>query len=150
MLKHCSSLAPCFVPSGCDSCAIMNVIFFCCDQGRINLGRQVVVTTEFCTVAPDRAVCWCSLWNLLHVTLLAPRIWRWHLHLWTVCEPLAGVTWKWVVLAELLRNTLPPVLLVEPGPRSSCLPWFCTYLSDCFLTLMQLRSWSLRVRPKRL
>ena len=30
--------------------------------------------TKFCTVAPN--ICWSSVWNLLHVTLLEPRILR--------------------------------------------------------------------------
>jgi hypothetical protein len=151
MLKHYSSLAPCYIPSQCDSCIIMNVIrmsFFLSDQERINLRRQFVVTTEFYTVAPDRPFFGCSVWNLLHVILLAPRIWGWHLHLWKICGPLAGVTWKWVVLTELLRNVLLAVLLVGPGPGYSCLPWFCACLSDCILTLMQPRRWSHRVPPK--
>ena len=25
-------------------------------------------------------------WDMLHVTLLAPRIWKWHLHFWKICE----------------------------------------------------------------
>jgi hypothetical protein len=35
---------------------------------------QVAVATKFCTAAPD--ICGSSIWNLLHVILLAPRILR--------------------------------------------------------------------------
>lgn len=40
--------------------------------GVTNPGRQVVWVTEFRTVAPN--ICGFSVWNLPHVTLLAPRI----------------------------------------------------------------------------
>jgi hypothetical protein len=35
-------------------------------------GRQVAVATKPCTVAPN--ICGSPVWNLLHVTILAPRI----------------------------------------------------------------------------
>ena len=44
-------------------------------QGCTNPGRQVSVTITFCTVMPK--ICGSSVWNLLHVTILAPRILRW-------------------------------------------------------------------------
>ena len=44
------------------------------DQGRTNPGRQVARSTKFCTAAPN--MCGSSVWNLLHVTFLAPRILR--------------------------------------------------------------------------
>jgi hypothetical protein len=37
--------------------------------------RQVFRATAFCTVAPN--ICGPSVWNLLHVTVLVPRIWKW-------------------------------------------------------------------------
>jgi len=35
-----------------------------------------------------------SVWNLLHITLLVPSIWRWLLDFWKICGPLTiqGVT----------------------------------------------------------
>jgi hypothetical protein len=38
--------------------------------------------TKFVTVAPN--ICGPSVWNLLHVTLLAPRILKWLLHFWKI------------------------------------------------------------------
>jgi len=35
--------------------------------------------------------CGSTVWTLLHVPLLAPRIWRWLLDLWKICEPLMYV-----------------------------------------------------------
>ena len=42
--------------------------------------------TKFCTVEPD--VCGSSVWNLLHVTLQAPRIFRWFFDLLENCGTL--------------------------------------------------------------
>jgi hypothetical protein len=39
-----------------------------------NQSRQVVLAIKFCTVAPN--ICRCSVWNLLHVTLVALTILR--------------------------------------------------------------------------
>ena len=44
-------------------------------QECINPRRQIAVETNSCTVAPN--ICGSSLWSLLHVTFLAPRILRW-------------------------------------------------------------------------
>ena len=49
------------------------VTMFC--QGCTNPWRQVAVTTKCCTVALN--ICGFSVWNLLHVTPLAPRIFWW-------------------------------------------------------------------------
>jgi len=48
--------------------------------------RQIAVATKFCTGAPKtyRSL----VWNLLHVTVSAPRIFRWPLELWKTCAPL--------------------------------------------------------------
>jgi hypothetical protein len=48
-----------------------------------NLGHQV---TTFCTVAP--AVYGSPLWNLLHVTCLAPIVLSWLLDFWNTYAPL--------------------------------------------------------------
>jgi len=55
-------------------------------QGCTNPGRQVSVATKYRTVT--RNACGFSVLNLLHVTLLAPRILRWSLDFWNFCAPL--------------------------------------------------------------
>ena len=55
-------------------------------QGCTNPGRQVSRTTKYCVVAPN--ICGCSLRNLLHVSLLAPIIFRWILDFLKICAPL--------------------------------------------------------------
>ena len=49
-------------------------------QGCPNPGRQVAPPEKFGTVAPN--ICGPAVCNLLHVTLLAPRILRWLLDFW--------------------------------------------------------------------
>ena len=44
----------------------------CLVQGRTNAGPQVAVVTKVCTVAHN--VGGSSMWNLLHITVLAPTI----------------------------------------------------------------------------
>jgi hypothetical protein len=50
-----------------------------------------------CSVA--RIICGSSVWNLLHVTLLAPRNLRWFLNFWRIyassCRVLDSECWKW-------------------------------------------------------
>jgi hypothetical protein len=46
---------------------LVNVCISCC-----SIGVYKSQETMFCVVAPD--VCGSSIWNLLHVTILAPRI----------------------------------------------------------------------------
>jgi hypothetical protein len=46
---------------------------------------QVAVATKLCTVAPN--VCGFSIWNMLYVTFMAPRIFKWHLDSWKICAP---------------------------------------------------------------
>ena len=60
-----------------------NVLF---TQGYTNPESQVAMATEFCTVGSN--ICRCPLRNLLHVTLLVPRILRWSLDFWEICGPL--------------------------------------------------------------
>lgn len=55
-------------------------------QGCISPGRRVVRVTYFYTVASS--VCGPSVWNFLHVKLVAPRILRWVLDFWKTCAPL--------------------------------------------------------------
>jgi hypothetical protein len=47
-------------------------------QGYTNPGHQVVSVTKFCTVALNISLS--SVWNLICVTLLAPRMFRWLLN----------------------------------------------------------------------
>jgi hypothetical protein len=51
----------------------------------INSGHQVAVTTKYFKVAPS--ICVSSVWNLLHVTLLAARILRWLIDFGIFCTP---------------------------------------------------------------
>jgi hypothetical protein len=55
-------------------------------QGCTRVGCQVTWVTEFLTVVPN--IGGLSVWNLLHVTVLAPRILRWLLDFWQICAPL--------------------------------------------------------------
>jgi len=48
------------------------------NQGCTNPGRQLTVETKFCMVASNISLS--SVWNMLHITLLAPRILRWFLY----------------------------------------------------------------------
>jgi len=47
---------------------------------------QIAQVTKFCMVAHN--ICGTSVWNLFHVTLLAPRILKWILNFWKICGPL--------------------------------------------------------------
>jgi len=49
---------------------------------RVNQGSWV---TKFCEVVPN--ICGSSLWNMLNVTLLAPKTFRWLLDFWKLCAP---------------------------------------------------------------
>ena len=67
-----------------------------------NAGCQVIWATEFWMLIPN--ICGSSVWNLLHITLLVPRILSWLLHLWRICGPLcytAHLLWN----AAMLSNT---------------------------------------------
>jgi hypothetical protein len=52
-------------------------------------GCQVTVLTEFCTAAPN--ICGCSVWMLVHITLLAHRILKWLLGFWRICAPMPKI-----------------------------------------------------------
>ena len=62
-----------------------------------NPGHQVGQVTKFWMVVPN--ICGSSVWNLLHVTLLAPRILKWLLEFWSCCAPLA-----WYMLLYFLTS----------------------------------------------
>ena len=55
-------------------------------------GVHKLRATKFITVAPN--ACGYSVWNLLHVTLLAPRIFRWLLDFGEFVHPWAQVQSK--------------------------------------------------------
>jgi hypothetical protein len=52
-------------------------------QGYTNFGREVLITTVFCTVALN--LLGSSLWNWLHVTFPASVILKWLLDYWKFC-----------------------------------------------------------------
>jgi hypothetical protein len=72
-------------------------------------GRQVSVANNFCTVAPN--ICGPSVWNVLHVTLLTPRILRWLLGFWKICASLAYIFFK-LIFWEVLFSFCAPKLHV--------------------------------------
>jgi hypothetical protein len=55
-------------------------------KGAQILAARVARATKFCRVAPN--ICRPSVWNLLHVTLLIPRIFRWLQYFWEFCGTL--------------------------------------------------------------
>jgi hypothetical protein len=56
-------------------------------KSRVQIFRAPgAMTTKFCMVAPN--VNGSSVWNLLYVTLLASRIFRWPLEVSKICTPL--------------------------------------------------------------
>jgi hypothetical protein len=59
-------------------------------QGCTNPGLQVAMVTKFCTVVPN--ICGSSVWDLLHATLLVPRILRWLIDCWRICAPILKYT----------------------------------------------------------
>ena len=57
------------------------------NEGCTNPGCQVARTTKFCSVAPK--IFESSVWNLLHVTVRAPKIMSWlQDFFWKICAPL--------------------------------------------------------------
>ena len=64
-----------------------------------NPGRKVAVASKFCTVAP--VICGSSIRNLLHVTLVAPRILRWLLDFWKVFASLPYHNKRYVLFVAL-------------------------------------------------
>jgi len=54
-------------------------------KGHTSPGHQVACTTQLCMLVPN--ICGSSVWNLHHVTLLAPLFLRWHLDFRKICEP---------------------------------------------------------------
>ena len=56
------------------------------EQGFTKLGSQVNVATKCLSLAHN--ISGALVWNLLHVTVLAPRVLSWLLDLWKFCVPL--------------------------------------------------------------
>jgi hypothetical protein len=54
-----------------------------------NPGLQVTWATKFCTVTPN--ICGPSVWNLLHVTLLATGISKWLVDFGEVLHPCLNI-----------------------------------------------------------
>jgi len=54
-------------------------------KGCINPRHQVSWVTKFCEGATN--VCGSSPWNMLNVSLLAPKILKWLLDFWKLCAP---------------------------------------------------------------
>lgn len=52
-------------------------------QGCTNSGCHITLVIKFCTMVPN--ICGSSMRNLLHVTILAPKILRWLLDFLTIC-----------------------------------------------------------------
>jgi hypothetical protein len=68
-----------------------------------NPGLQVARATKFCAVTPN--ICGPSVWNLLHVTLLATRILKWLVDFWEVlrsglCIVAVGPVLLWAGIAQ--------------------------------------------------
>ena len=66
-------------------------VFYCLElflglcQGCTNPECQIVMATKFYTVKPN--ICGSSIWNFLHVTFLAPTIFRQILYFWNILLP---------------------------------------------------------------
>ena len=66
--------------------------YWCCMTGLQNCRCLVTMATKFCVVAPS--ICGSSIWDLLHVTILWPRILWWlvaflkflHLYFMVACQ----------------------------------------------------------------
>lgn len=56
------------------------------EQGCMHPGHKVTWATKFCMVDPN--ICGSSVWILLHITLLVPRISRWLVDFWKICAPV--------------------------------------------------------------
>jgi len=60
---------------------------------------SVAVASKFCLVAPD--ICGSSVWNLLCVALVVPRILRWLLDFWKVFATLLYHNKRYVLFEAL-------------------------------------------------
>jgi len=60
------------------------------DQAYTNLRCQAGIATRFCGVVPN--ICGSSAWNLLQVTTMAPRIFRWSSTVIKLCTLVSDCT----------------------------------------------------------
>jgi len=71
--------------------------------GCTNPRCHVTWVTKFCIVAPN--TCGSLGWNLLPITLLAPRMLRLLLDVWKVCAPMLMVQCSWGVYNLWVRSS---------------------------------------------
>jgi hypothetical protein len=64
-------------------------MYYVCIRGAKNVGCQITMVTKYFMLVPN--VCGFSGWNLLHVTLVAPRILRGLLDFWKGCASLVDM-----------------------------------------------------------
>ena len=74
--------------------------------------------------------CGSSFWNLLHVTLLLPRIWRWLLDFWGVCGLFC-----WTIVAGSVHQTLSSTLSL------SCINFLFTAKLKHLISDQHVHSW---------
>jgi hypothetical protein len=76
----------------------------------ITAGMHKSRAQEVRTVAPN--ICGCSVWNMLRVTFLAPRILRWIGDFWKICYDVLrshSFVQSYLVLKfKFLRNSVKP------------------------------------------
>ena len=77
---------------------------------------------KFCVVASS--ICWSSVWSLLHVMLLTPRILRWLLDFCQICAPLVMM----------------PSRLVGTGSSNQLLDCSCHIIEDNCCNLHKMKS----------
>ena len=76
-----------------------------------NPRHQIAWPTIFCIAVPEICMNW------LHTSLLAPRIWRWLLHLWIICALLlqtilksSMTSWCHNLMDKFIYNILRPLI----------------------------------------
>jgi hypothetical protein len=89
----------------------------CLVQGCRNCFLQIAMWTEFCLAAHN--ICF-SIWSMLHVTLLWPRISKWLLDFCRIC---AHLVWYWKILQHFRK-------------------WICSKQKELFSVILWLRPYS--------
>jgi hypothetical protein len=79
------------------------------NQWYINPGCQVALATKLYIVTPN--ICRSTAQDMLHVTILTTRIFRWHLDFCTICAPLTSTIFKdsvrtaqWTISISVVKN----------------------------------------------
>jgi len=80
-------------------------------QGCPNSGLHVAWSTKFCTVVSD--ICGSSVWNLLHVRLLAPRMLKCFLYFWIIHALLKICVVKLFVVLDVYIFVTPARVMRE-------------------------------------